>query len=141
MDFDPITKMLTFDSDMLEVQVAINISQDALLEEREEFVVKLSVPAGERGVQLTRSVARVFIVDNNSKWFLLIVTWSSASLNTECENQDMYISLSWLDQIVSDQSHAQIATRLMVDLRGEREREACLLISAQSCVNAAQCET
>ena len=67
MDFDPTTEMLTFDSNMQQVVVSINISQDALLEEREEFLVELSVPAGERGVRLTNRTARVLIQDSNSE--------------------------------------------------------------------------
>ncbi len=72
-DFTASEQLVTFLPGDLSRVVEVTVSSDGLLEEEEEFVCVLSVPAGETGVVLGRSTTTVIIGDSDGTYFLVEV--------------------------------------------------------------------
>ena len=59
--------LLTFDPGVIELEVGVVILEDSIVEEDEEFLVVLSVPVGEEGVEVREETATITIVDNDGE--------------------------------------------------------------------------
>ena len=78
MDFVLLTREITFLSEFTQ-SVSLSITDDAVRESSEEFIVQLSLSGDDRRVSLNQNSTTVVILDNDRKWnlfiFLASVCW------------------------------------------------------------------
>ena len=75
-DYGAVPHEVVFPTGTTQKIVAIPIIEDSVLEAKESFSMRVTVPASHAGVLLLGTdVATISITDNDSKWMFLSARW------------------------------------------------------------------